>query len=111
MLKPKQKKCIELMVCDGLNQKEAASVVNVSEKTVCLWKKNDEFIKAYDDAVKSSLRFAAAKAMRKQIKLIDSFNEQVAHLAAKDILDRGGYKADDKVELTAKLTPQILDDL
>lgn len=111
MLKPKQIKCIELMVNENRTQKDIAKEINVAEKTISAWKKNEDFIKAYDDAIKSALRYASAKALKKQIRLIDSKNQQIAHLAAKDILDRGGYKSEDKVELEAKVVPKIIDDL
>ena len=99
MLKPKQRKCIELMLEGEKKQKEIAAALNISEKTISEWKKNEEFIAAYDEALSSILRYASSKALRKQIKLIDSANVQVAHLAAKDILDRAGYKAAKEIKL------------
>lgn len=111
MLKSKQIKCIELMVNDNLKQKDIAKMINVTEKTISLWKRSKEFNEAYDEAIKSALRYASAKALKKQVKLIDSKNEMVSHLASKDVLDRGGYKNEDKVELMAKIVPQIIDDV
>lgn len=99
MLKPKQRKCIELMLEGEKKQKEIAAALNISEKTISEWKKNEEFIAAYDEALKAVLRYASGKALRKQIKLIDSRSDNVAHLAAKDILDRGGYKAAEEIKL------------
>lgn len=111
MLKSKQIKCIELMVYENKTQREIAKEIKVTEKTISMWKRSDEFNKAYDEAIKSALRYSAAKALKKQVKLIDSNNEMVSHLAAKDVLDRGGYKSGDKVELETKIVPQIIDDL
>lgn len=111
MLKPKQRKCIELMLQGEMKQKEIAAELNITEKTVSEWKKNEEFTAAYDEAVRSLLRYASGKALRKQIKLIDSESDNVAHLAAKDILDRGGYKPDEKVEVAASVVPRIVDDI
>ena len=111
MLKPKQRKCIELMLEGEKKQKEIAAVLNITEKTISEWKKNEEFTAAYDEALKAVLRYASGKALRKQIKLIDSESDSVAHLAAKDILDRGGYKAEEKLEIAASVGPQIVDDI
>lgn len=46
MLTPKQKKCVELMVSGELKQKEIAAQINVSEQTICAWKKNADFMAA-----------------------------------------------------------------
>ena len=111
MLKPKQRKCIELMLEGEKKQKEIAAVLNITEKTISEWKKKEEFTAAYGEALKAVLRYASGKALRKQIKLIDSESDNVAHLAAKDILDRGGYKAEEKLEIAASVAPQIIDDI
>ena len=95
MLKPKQRKCIELMLEGEKKQKEIAAVLNITEKTISEWKKNEEFTAAYDEALKAVLRYASGKALRKQIKLID----------------RGGYKAEEKLEIAASVVPQIVDDI
>lgn len=39
----KQKKCVELMVSTNKTQKQIAKEIEVSEKTICEWKKQKEF--------------------------------------------------------------------
>ena len=41
-MKPKQIKCLELMVQGELTDKEIAEAINISPKTICDWKKNNE---------------------------------------------------------------------
>ena len=99
MLKPKQIKCLELMLQGNMTDKEIAEAINITQKTICEWKKNNkEFQDEYNALMRNSLQYAAPKAFRKQQKLLQSENDMVAHLAAKDILDRAGFKPTDKVE-------------
>lgn len=99
MLKPKQVKCLELMVRGDLTDKEIAESINITPKTICDWKKNNQaFQDEYNKLMRSSLQFAAPKAFRKQMELLKSKNDMVAHLAAKDIMDRAGFNPTDKIE-------------
>ena len=108
MLKPKQKKCLELMIQGIMTDKKIAETINVTQKTICDWKKNSkEFQDEYNSLMRSSLQYAASKAFRKQVVLLDSKNDMVAHLAAKDIMDRAGFNPTDKVELEADMDLNI----
>lgn len=99
MLKPKQVKCLELMIRGNMKDKEIAAAINITQKTICEWKKNDkEFQDEYNSLMRNSLQYAAPKAFRKQMALLNSRNDMVAHLAAKDILDRAGFNAVEKIE-------------
>lgn len=111
MLNSKQKKCIELLVSGNKTQKEISEILNVTEATICNWKKNDDFISEYTSSLKNSMKDVAAKAFNTEIKLLSARSEMVRLMAAKDILDRAGFKADEKLTLesTAKVT--IVDDL
>lgn len=98
-LKPKQIKCLELMIKAELTDKEIAEAINVTQKTICEWKKrNKEFQDEYNSLMRNSLQYAAPKAFRKQLSLLNSKNDMVAHLAAKDIMDRAGFNPVEKVE-------------
>ena len=99
MLNPKQNRCIELMVEGSHTQKEISELLKVSENTISNWKKSDEFMGEYNTALKSSINQVAAKAFNTQIKLLNARSEMVRHMVAKDILDRAGFKATDKVDL------------
>ena len=108
MLKPKQIKYLELMVRGDMTDKEIATSINITQKTICEWKKkNKEFQEEYNNIMRSSLQFAAPKAFRKQLSLLNSKNDMVAHLAAKDIMDRAGFKPIDKVEADVDTTLNI----
>ena len=48
--------------------------------------------------MRSSLQYAAPKAFRKQEKLLNSKNEMVAYLAAKDLMDRAGLNPIERIE-------------
>ena len=99
MLKPKQIMCLQLMVKGDMTDKEIAESINIAQKTICDWKKNcKEFQDEYNSLMRRSLQYAAPKAFRKQMKLLDSKNDMVAHLAAKDIMDRAGFNPTDKIE-------------
>ena len=100
MLKPKQLKCLELMIQGEKTDKEIAEAINITQKTICEWKKNNkEFQDTYNSLMRNSLQYAAPKAFRKQLSLLNSKNDMVAHLAAKDIMDRAGFQPTEKVEM------------
>lgn len=108
MLKPKQIKCLELMISGAMTDKEIAEQINITQKTICDWKKNNkEFQDEYNTLMRSSLQYAAPKAFRKQLSLLNSKNDMVAHLAAKDIMDRAGFVPTDKVEMDVDMELNI----
>lgn len=100
MLTSKQAQCIKLMIENPkIKGKELAETLNVSQKTISQWKnKNTEFQEAYNSLIRSTLQYAAAKALNKEIELTDSQNEMVAYLASKDLLDRAGFNPVEKIE-------------
>ena len=108
MLKPKQIKCLELMIRGDKTDKEIAEAINITQKTICDWKKNcKEFQDEYNSLMRNSLQYAAPKAFRKQMELLKSKNDMVAHLAAKDIMDRAGFNPTDKLEQAIDLDLNI----
>lgn len=100
MLNSKQAQCIKLMIENPkIKGKELAETLNVSQKTISQWKnKNTEFQEEYNALIRSTLQYAAAKALNKEIELTDSQNEMVAYLASKDLLDRAGFNPVEKIE-------------
>ena len=99
MLNSKQEKCIELMVEGRNTQKKIAEKLEVTEATICNWKKTDEFMAEYNATFKSSMKDAAAKAFKTEVALLNAKAETVRLAAAKDILDRSGFKPDDSVNV------------
>lgn len=100
MLKPKQVECLKLMMQNPkISGKELAETLNVSEKTISQWKnRNTEFQDEYNTLVRSKIQYAATQALGKQIDLLQSRNDMVAHLAAKDLMDRAGFNPVEKIE-------------
>ena len=106
VLNPKQKKCIELMVEGEKTQKQIAEQLDVSENTISNWKKNDEFMGEYNTALKSNINAVAAKAFKTQLSLLNARSEMVRYMVSKDILDRAGFKASEKIDLS--LEPVVI---
>ena len=111
MLNYKQKKCIELMATGEYTQKEIAKKIDITEKTICTWKKNDEFMAELDNLVAVGIRSIAAKAFKTQVKLLNSKNEWIRFTVSKDILDRAGFKADEKLKIEGFSKVIIVDDI
>ena len=99
-LRPKQVECLKLMMLQPkIKGKELAEALGVTEKTISQWKHKDtEFQSEYNALVKSKIQYAASQALEKQIQLLDSKNDMVAHLAAKDLIDRAGFNPTEKLE-------------
>ena len=112
-LRPKQVECLKLMMLQPkIKGKELAEALGVTEKTISQWKHKDaEFQSEYNTLVKSKIQYAAAQALEKQISLLNSNNDMVAHLAAKDLIDRAGFSAVEKIDLEGSAKVVIVDDL
>ena len=106
MLKAKQKKCIELLIDSKMTQIEIAEQLQISDQTISNWKKNEEFIDEYEKANRDAIKYLTAKARQKINDLLNANNEQVQLAAAKDILDRAGYKAESKVQFEGSLSTE-----
>lgn len=90
------------MVAGDRTQKEIAEILHVSEATICNWKKNQEFINEYTSSLKNSMKDVAAKAFQTEVSLLRAKSEMVRLMAAKDILDRAGFKPDDNIHLSSE---------
>lgn len=95
----KQEKCIKLMVTTNKTQKQIAKEIEVSEKTICEWKKQKEFKDEIDKNIKENFSSLAIDAQKELKKLLKSKNENIRIQAVKDILDRAGYKPVEKREI------------
>lgn len=100
MLTPKQRKCIELMLSGEFTQKEIAKQIKVTEQAISGWKKNTEFMGTYDSLLRQCIRSLAARAFQTMSHLLNSKQDMVRMMAAKDILDRAGFKPDDNVNIS-----------
>lgn len=111
MLNKKQKKCIELMVSGDMSQNEIAKTIGVIPGTISDWKKKDEFREEYNRANKIVINSLVPKAVQTVKSLLNADSEQVRLAAAKDVLDRAGYKAQDDIKLNANITSEKLADV
>ncbi len=110
VLNSKQMKCIEYMIEGDKTQKEIAGILHVTEATICNWKKSDEFITEYITSLKSSMKEVAVKAFQTEVALLRARSEMVSLMAAKDILDRAGFKPDDNINVSGNMPIVIIDD-
>ena len=100
----KQQKAIELLVSGDFNTyEEIAEHVKVSRKTLYNWRREEKFTKELSKEINLKLTRIVPKALNKIERLIDSDNEHIALMAAKNILDRAGYKAVDKLKLDSNI--------
>ncbi len=94
----KQEKCINLMITTNKTQKQIAQEIEVSEKTICEWKKQKEFKDKIEKSIKENFGSLALDAQKELKKMIKSKNEYIRFQAVKDILDRAGYKPTEKIK-------------
>lgn len=111
MLNEKQLKCINLMITETKTQKQIAKEINITEKTICEWKKDKEFKEEIQKQMKENFGSLAIEAQQELKKLLKSKNENVKMQAIKDVLDRAGYKPVDKTEISGTGTVQLVDDV
>lgn len=111
MLNEKQKKCIILMVTSNKTQKQIAKEIQVSENSICEWKKDRIFKDEIQKQMKENFSSLAIEAQKELKKLLKSKNENVKMQAIKDILDRAGYKPIEKAEVTGSIPVVIADDI
>ena len=92
MLKPSQTKCIEMLMQGDKTQVQIARELNITEQTICGWKKEPDFAAELAKANRVLINSLVPRAINKTAALLDAESEQVQLAAAKDILDRAGYK-------------------
>lgn len=111
MLKPKQMKAIALMVYEDKTQKEVSQLLKVHENTISNWKKDKAFLEALDKEVKNRLASTSVLALRTMVGLLTCKSDIVKFNAAKDLLDRTGFKPVDKQEIDLAQQVVIVDDM
>ncbi len=109
MLNKKQQKCIILMVTTNKTQKEIAKEIEVSENTICEWKKDENFKEEIKKEMKDNFGSLAVEAQQKLKKLLNSKNENIQMQAAKDILDRAGYKPTERIKSEVEPSKKFAD--
>lgn len=97
------------MLTTNKTQKQIAKEIEVSERTICEWKKDEDFKDELQKQMKNNFSSLAIDAQKELKKLLKSENEYVRLQVIKDILDRAGYKATDKIEHSGNIeSPHLL---
>lgn len=99
------------MVTSNKTQKQIAKEIQVSENSICEWKKDRIFKDEIQKQMKENFSSLAIEAQKELKKLLKSKNENVKMQAIKDILDRAGYKPIEKAEVTGSIPVVIADDI
>lgn len=76
-----------------------AEELKVTDRTLYNWLNDIDFAKAQKDYADVQLKTYAPKAIEKVYKLLDAESESVQLNAAKDILDRTGFKPTEKIDV------------
>lgn len=98
----KQLKALEILVSGDYNSfGEVADELKISERTLYNWRKDEEFSSELTRRINIKIGGIAPRALKKIEKLLDCAIPEVALKSAKDILDRAGYKAKEKLDVNA----------
>lgn len=93
------RKAASMQVMTNLTQREIAKKLNLTEQTLSNWQKKEEYIDLKADFQREYLGSLSSKAIRTLNDLLTDDNSNVRLGAAKDILDRTGYKPTDKTQI------------
>ena len=110
-VKGKREKAVLMLVSGDFSLKEIADKLKISERTLYNWRNEDEFAAEVEKRTRLKISALANRALKKQEELLDSRSAMVSHLAAKDIMDRAGLTAPDKLEISAASDVTIIDDI
>jgi len=108
-----------LLYCQGMSIEEIATVINRSPGTVQNWFYRDqnfraefekfkkEYIEEVTRTARDRMQSAADQAMQTLIELLYSQNERIRLDAARDLLDRTGFKPEDVLALKGSQNIEI----
>lgn len=103
MLSAKQRKCIEKLVTGRYTQAQIAKELKITPQTICNWKKDPDFSQELQACLKSCIQTLAPKAVKTLESLLNSESDNVRFSAARDILDRTGFKPGENISVTSNL--------
>ena len=106
LLRPNQQRFVHMYLSGKYKISEISDILSVSVSTIRNWLKNpqittiiDEYQQVEMDLVQHNLKALTMKALNKMNELIDSPVDAVSLQAAKDILDRTGFKPGTKQDV------------
>lgn len=110
-LSPNHRRFVTLYLSGQYGINKIAELLDVHPNTIRKWMKRDDvstYLQEMQDEqnqiIKMQLSQMTTKAANKLSDLVDSNIDGVALQAVKDILDRGGYKAEQKVKKEVTIT-------
>ena len=116
-LSPKQEKALDLIIKyyksngKGMTIEEIAEAVGVSRQTVSTWMNHNElFREEYDRRIRELNKYATAYAMNTMIELLECNHVPTRLGAAKDLLDRAGFKPAESLNLHTDADPVVIVD-
>lgn len=103
MIKGKKLKALEKLVSGDFETYEGlADELKITSATLRNWRNEEEFAAELERRMRIKIGGIAARALKRMNELIDE-DGNVAFSAAKDILDRAGYKSAEKVSVGGEL--------
>ncbi len=103
MLSGKKAKYLQMLLEAKQTKKAMAEALNVSRNTLTNWEKDEEFRAEYNESVRREMNYTGSRAYRKMVSLLNSRNDNVALGAAKDLMDRAGFKPEESVKMDIML--------
>ena len=105
-LNAKQEQCLDLLIKNykisgkGMTIEEIAAEVGKSRQTVSTWMNHNELFRAeYDRRIRELNKYSTAYAMNTMIELLECEHAPTRLGAAKDLLDRAGFKPTEKLSV------------
>lgn len=110
-LPPKKQRFVHMYLTGQYKVPEIADILEISTNTARIWLKTeviknyiDEFKREEHEAVENALKHMRQRALSRLGELMESQVDAVALQATKDVLDRTGHKAVQKVEKDVRIT-------
>lgn len=117
--RPRVGRAVQLFLAGNHNRVEIADVLDVSANTVGKWLRDpdikkymEEFQREEANIMKCKIQASTSAALDKMVGLLDSPIDGVALQAAKDLLDRGGFKPKQEIKkevIVKTFEQQLLD--
>ena len=107
----KRAKALAMLVSGDYSLKQIADKLKISEKTLYNWRQEEEFDSELKRRLNIKIGTVTAKALKVQEDMLESHSDMIKHLAAKDLLDRGGFGATNNVKIDADSKVVIVDDI
>jgi predicted DNA-binding protein YlxM (UPF0122 family) len=110
LLKPKQQRFVHMYLSGKYKISEIADILKVTEQTVRGWVKNpkiktiiEEYQQSEAEIVQHNLKALSMKALNVMNDLLSSDIDGIRYQAAKDLLDRTGFKPSTKQDVKVEI--------